>query len=185
MGQNVQFYMPSVIEETDWMKMITRETTETATGSISISGGNDATNFYASFGANRQEGFIETSAFKQYNLRTKISHKINRIFKLNINLAGAASEYNQVEESSTSLKVLRTAREVQPWYGAYDADGSYKKNGVEIVRHNPLMLINEEKWTLKKYHLSGVFNLEITPFEGLSGLLRPVCIPYSTILPKS
>lgn len=32
MGQNVQFYMPSVIEETDWMKMITRETTETATG---------------------------------------------------------------------------------------------------------------------------------------------------------
>ncbi len=166
MGQNVQFYMPSVIEETDWMKMITRETTETATGSISISGGNDATNFYASFGANRQEGFIETSAFKQYNLRTKISHKINRIFKLNINLAGAASEYNQVEESSTSLKVLRTAREVQPWYGAYDADGSYKKNGVEIVRHNPLMLINEEKWTLKKYHLSGVFNLEITPFEG-------------------
>ena len=114
-----------------------------------------------------REGFIETSAFKRYNLRTKISHKINRIFKLNINLAGAASgNIIRSRESSTSLKVLRTAREVQPWYGAYDADGSYKKNGVEIVRHNPLMLINEEKWTLKKYHLSGVFNLEITPFEG-------------------
>lgn len=166
MGQNVQFYMPQTIEETDWVKLITRETTETATGSISISGGNDMTNFYASFGANRQEGFIKTSAFRQYNLRTKVSHKINHIFKLNINLAGAASEYNQVEESSTSLKVLRTAREVQPWYGAFDADGAYKKNGTEIVRHNPVMLVNEEKWTLKKYHLSGIFNLEVTPFKG-------------------
>lgn len=166
MGQNVQFYRPAVIEETDWVKLITRETTETATGSVSISGGNDMTNFYASFGANRQEGFIKTSAFRQYNLRTKVSHKISRIFKLNINLAGAASQYNQVEESSTSLKVLRTAREVQPWYGTYDDNGAYKKNGVEIVRHNPVMLINEEKWTLKKYHLSGIFNLEITPFKG-------------------
>ncbi|WP_363322821.1 SusC/RagA family TonB-linked outer membrane protein [uncultured Muribaculum sp.] len=166
MGQNVQFYRPAVIEETDWVKLITRETTETATGSVSISGGNDMTNFYASFGANRQEGFIKTSAFRQYNLRTKVSHKISRIFKLNINLAGAASQYNQVEERSTSLKVLRTAREEQPWYGPFNEDGTYKKMGTEIARHNPVMLINEEKWTLKKYHLSGIFNLEVTPFKG-------------------
>ncbi|MDE7443485.1 MAG: TonB-dependent receptor plug domain-containing protein, partial [Muribaculaceae bacterium] len=166
MGQNVQFYRPSVIEETDWMKLITRETTKTATGSISMSGGTDNTNFYASFGVNSQEGFIETSAFKQYNLRTKVSHKISRIFKVNINIAGAASQYNQVEESSTSLKVLRTAREEQPWYGVYNEDGSYKVNGTEIVRHNPVMLINEEKWTLNKYHLSGIFSIDVTPFKG-------------------
>lgn len=166
MGRNIQFYRPSVIQETDWVKLITRETTSTATGSISLSGGNDNTTFYASFGINNQEGYIESSAFRQYNLRTKVSHKISRIFKVNINIAGAASRYNKVEESSTSLKVLRTAREEQPWYGAYNADGSYKVNGTEIVRHNPVMLVNEEKWTLDKYHLSGIFSIDITPFKG-------------------
>lgn len=104
-----------------------------------------------------------------------MSHKISRIFKVNINIAGAASRYNKVEESSTSLKVLRTAREEQPWYGAYNADGSYKVNGTEIVRHNPVMLVNEEKWTLDKYHLSGIFSIDITPFKGFKW--TPACKP--------
>lgn len=167
MGGNAVFYRPTDMRQTDWVRLITRETTHYETGSISVTGGNDRTNFYASFAANNQEGYIRNSGFRQYNLRTKVSHKINNIFRLNINIAGAASRYDKVEESSTSLKVLRTAREEQPWYDVYTpGTHNYRVNGTELVRHNPVMLVDEEKWTLDKYHLSGIFSLDITPFRG-------------------
>ena len=147
MGTNLQLYIPSQIQETDWVKEISRKNSKTGAGSISISGGNEKTTFFASLGANTQEGYLNKSKYDQYNMRAKFSHKINSIFKLNMNLAGSASRSDLLEETSTSLKVLRTAREEQPWYSPYKEDGtSYKVNGTDILRHNPLMLINEEDW---------------------------------------
>lgn len=167
MGTNLQLYIPSQIQETDWVKEISRKNSKTGTGSISISGGNEKTTFFASLGANTQEGYLNKSKYDQYNMRAKFSHKINSIFKLNMNLAGSASRSDLLEETSTSLKVLRTAREEQPWYSPYKEDGtSYKVNGTDILRHNPLMLINEEDWVAKKYQLSGVFSIDVTPFKG-------------------
>ena len=167
MGTNLQLYIPSQIQETDWVKEISRKNSKTGAGSISISGGNEKTTFFASLGANTQEGYLNKSKYDQYNMRAKFSHKINSIFKLNMNLAGSASRSDLLEETSTSLKVLRTAREEQPWYSPYKEDGtSYKVNGTDILRHNPLMLINEEDWVAKKYQLSGVFSIDVTPFNG-------------------
>lgn len=166
-GTNLSFYVPSEIQETNWVKEISRRSALTGTGSISVSGGNERTTFFTSLGANMQEGYLNKSKYNQYNLRAKFSQKINNIFKLNMNLAGAASRTSLLEETSTSLKVLRTAREEQPWYGPYKADGAaYKVNGTDILRHNPVMLINEEDWTADKYQLSGIFSVEVTPFKG-------------------
>ena len=167
MGANLQLYVPSQIQETNWVKEISRKNSKTGTGSISISGGNEKTTFFASLGANTQEGYLNKSSYDQYNMRAKFTHKINNLFKLNLNLAGSASRSDLLEETSTSLKVLRTAREEQPWYSPYKEDGtSYKVNGTDILRHNPVMLINEEDWVAKKYQLSGVFSVDVTPFKG-------------------
>lgn len=167
MGTNLQLYIPSHIQETNWIKEISRRNSKTGTGSISVSGGNEKTTFFASLGANTQEGYLNKSKYDQYNMRAKFSHKINSIFKLNMNVAASASRSDLLEETSTSLKVLRTAREEQPWYSPYKEDGtSYKVNGTEILRHNPVMLINEEDWVAKKYQLSGVFSIDVTPFKG-------------------
>ena len=167
MGANLQLYVPSQIQETNWVKEISRKNSKTGTGSISISGGNEKTTFFASLGANTQEGYLNKSSYDQYNMRAKFTHKINNLFKLNMNLAGSASRSDLLEETSTSLKVLRTAREEQPWYSPYKEDGtSYKVNGTDILRHNPVMLINEEDWVAKKYQLSGVFSIDVTPFKG-------------------
>lgn len=166
MGKNLELYIPSQIQETNWVKEISRSASHSANASISLSGGNEKTTFFTSFGANTQEGYLLKSKYSQYNLRAKFSHKINNIFKFNMNLAGALSRTDLLEENSTSLKVLRTAREEQPWYSPYKDDGTYKVNGTDLTRHNPLMLINEEEWSLNKYQLSGIFSLDITPFKG-------------------
>jgi len=81
MGTNLQLYIPSQIQETDWVKEISRKNSKTGAGSISISGGNEKTTFFASLGANTQEGYLNKSKYDQYNMRAKFSHKINSIFK--------------------------------------------------------------------------------------------------------
>jgi len=166
MGTSLELYVPSLLHDTDWVGLIAREHSDMYNASVSLSGGNDKTTFFTSFGANGQEGYLKKTSFDQYNFRAKFSHKISHVFKLNMNLSGSAGKYSYLEEESTSLKVLRTAREEQPWSVPYREDGSYTVNSTELVRHNPSMLVNEETWTLGKYQGSGIVNLEVTPFAG-------------------
>lgn len=167
-GTSLVFYKPlaSEIEETDWTKVVQRENAKTTNYNLSMSGGNDKTTFFTSFGVFKQEGILKTSEYNQYSYRIKLSHKLNSIVQLNTNLSFALTDRDLVEEENSGLKVLRTAREEQPWYSPLKADGDYKVNGTQLIRHNPLMLINEEKWNSKRYEGIGLVSLDVKPFKG-------------------
>lgn len=167
-GQSIVFDIPETIEETDWVSLITNKSSQNIENNVSISGGDTKTSFYLSLGNNIQEGYIKTSKANQYNFRTNLSHRLNSVVKVNFNIGINKKYTRKVEQESSSLKVLRTAREEQPWYGAYDADGNYTVNGGNtIVRHNPVMLVNEEKWTVDGLTGLGNLGFEITPVKGL------------------
>ncbi|QPH39309.1 SusC/RagA family TonB-linked outer membrane protein [Pedobacter endophyticus] len=165
-GNNLSLYIPANIEEFNWVKAIARERSATAQHNINLSGGNDKTTFFTSLGYFKQEGYLKKSALEQYSLRMNLTHKINKYIKFNGNIAATYTPQSLLEETSTSLKILRTAREEQPWYSAYNSSGDYKVNGTQILRHNPVMLQNEETWTRKDYQGIGNFSVDITPFEG-------------------
>lgn len=165
---NLSLYIPPNPANTNWVGEISRALAIDNAASINMSGGNEQTTFYTSFGLMNQEGYINTTSYHQYNARVRLGHRINDYIRLNLNLGGAYSLRNMAEEERTSLKVLRTAREEQPWYVPYNEDGTYKVNGVKILRHNPLMLIYEDDWRLNKYQLSSVASIDVTPFDGLS-----------------
>lgn len=160
------FFIPDRITETDWLDLIQRSVAHSTTASINLSGGNEKTSFFTSLGFNDQQGIINKSGFQQTNLRAKFSHTLNHWFKLNLNLTGSYSRYDKVEESSTSLKIIRTAREEQPWIGAHRDNGSYTVMSTELARHNPLMLINEEDWTVHKKQGVASLSFDITPAKG-------------------
>lgn len=168
LGTSLTFYKPAAneIEETDWTKVVQRNSASIASYNLSVSGGNDKTNVYTSFGIYNQEGILKTTKYNQYSYRLKIGHKLSPIVQLNTNLSLNYTERSLVEEENSGLKVLRTAREEQPWYSPYKADGDYKANGTLLIRHNPIMLINEEKWKTKRYEGVGVISLDIKPFKG-------------------
>lgn len=63
--------------------------------------------------------------------------------------------------------MIRTAREEQPWIGAYREDGGYTVMSTELCRHNPVMLINEEDWTVHKKQGVAALSFDITPIKGL------------------
>lgn len=166
-GTNLTFYKPETIQETDWVSEISRKRALTKSTDINISGGNEKTQFFGSFGYYGQQGILNKSNYEQYNFRFKIAHEINPYLKLNVNLSGSVAPRVLIEENDQGLKVLRNAREEQPWYSPYKADGTYKINGTYIFRHNPVMEINEEEWTRKNYEGLGSISLDITPIKGL------------------
>ena len=152
----------------DWLACISNKFAMRGGATASLEGGNDKTTFYISGGAETQEGYIIKTDFSKYTGRAKFSHKIADWLKLNLNLSGAYSIYNKVEETDGSLKVLRAAREEQPFYGPYNEDGSWRvmtEHG--ICRHNPLNAILEEDYYINKTQLQGTISFDVTPVKGL------------------
>lgn len=160
------FLIPDEIQETDWMSLLERDAAHTTNANINLSGGNKKTTFFASAGFNDQQGIIRKTSFQQTNFRAKFSHTINRIFKANLNLSGSYTKQNLSEESDQSLKIIRSARENQPWIGPYREDGTYNKVSVETLRHNPVMVLDEEDIVNNRFEGMGALNFEITPFAG-------------------
>jgi TonB-linked SusC/RagA family outer membrane protein len=67
---------------TDWQKAIFNNSARRYSHELSLSGGNDKSNFYVSFGIQDQEGIVasDISNFNQKNIRLNSTHKISRIF---------------------------------------------------------------------------------------------------------
>ena len=152
----------------NWLSIISRKFAKRGGATASIEGGNEKTTFYVSAGAETQEGYILKTDFSKYTGRAKFSHAIAPWLKLNLNLSGSFSKYNKVEEQDGSLKILRAAREEQPFYGPYNPDGSWRimtEHG--ICRHNPLNAILEEDYYINKTQLQGTLSFEVSPIKGL------------------
>ena len=160
--------LPNELADFDWIAAVSRKFAHRANGTASIEGGDDKTTFYVSAGAEHQQGYIIKTDFSKYTGRAKFSHKIAEWIKLNLNLSGSFAKYNKVEETDGSLKVLRAAREEQPFYTPYNPDGSYRVMSTHgIARHNPLNAILEEDYYVNKTQLQGTISFDVTPIKGL------------------
>lgn len=69
---------------TDWQDVIFNDSAIRTSHEINVSGGNDVSTFYASFGLSDQEGIVmsEVSSFNRKNIRLNSTHKISDIFKV-------------------------------------------------------------------------------------------------------
>ena len=82
-GGNVIFSnLGSLGKGTDWQKAIFNNNANRYSHEVSVSGGNDKSNFYFSFGIQDQQGIVATdiSNFNQKNIRLNSTHKISKIF---------------------------------------------------------------------------------------------------------
>lgn len=166
-AEPLSFFIPTKIEDTNWLDVIQRDVAHTTTVGLNIAGGSKKTSFFVSYGLNNQQGILKKSDANQSNIRAKFSHEINRMLTLNLNISGSYTRYHLSEATSSTLKTIRTAREEQPWVGPFQENGDYTQHGYHLVRHNPLMIINEEGNVNNK--LQGVLSTsaDFTPIKGL------------------
>lgn len=148
--------------DTNWLDEITHNGLQT-NHQLTISGGNDRTLFYASGGYYKQEGAIINTGYERYNLRTNISHQVNKRIHVDANIALSTSDTRRATGDNNIFSPWINALSVSPDFSIYDADGNY--GNVNNSRRNPVQLIKEEPQSSKKYralvNLKG--SLEIHP----------------------
>ncbi|MCR5519951.1 MAG: TonB-dependent receptor [Bacteroidales bacterium] len=160
-------YVPNNLIDYDWMAAVSRKIALKSGANASVSGGSENTRFFVSAGYEGEEGYLKTTGFQKYTGRAKFSHDITKWLELNVNTSIAYAHYDKVEETDGSLKILRAAREEQPWYPATHEDGSWRvMSSGGLARHNPLMIIEEEDYYIDKYQLQGTVSAVFKPFKG-------------------
>ncbi|WP_422354012.1 SusC/RagA family TonB-linked outer membrane protein [Roseivirga pacifica] len=78
-GNGVIFENPAALGEgTDWQDVIFNDNARRQSHEVSVSGGNDVSTFYLSFGYLQQEGIVATdiSEYERYNVRINSTHKL-------------------------------------------------------------------------------------------------------------
>ncbi|HXS58812.1 MAG TPA: TonB-dependent receptor [Hanamia sp.] len=149
---------------TNWLDQVTRKGNQQQYN-LSLSGGNDKTQFYASGGYFDQGGTTIATYFKRYNgsisLSTKVSDKI--VFKAGIN--GSASTQLSPPGSAAYASPVSGSFFLQPWFSPYNADGTFRYNDPEGQfpegsQFNPVLLAAWNKSTAKQMELRGYVSAE-------------------------
>ncbi|HYK47838.1 MAG TPA: TonB-dependent receptor [Parafilimonas sp.] len=110
---------------TDWYNVVT-QTGNQSQFNVSLSGGNEKTQFYTSAGYLDQVGTVITSDFKRYNGSISLTHKPNTKFTLTTGINGSYSRQHTPTNSGNFSNPVIGSYFLVPWYSPYNDDGSLR-----------------------------------------------------------
>ena len=145
---------------TNWYDLVTRSGSQQQYN-LSMTGGNDKTQFYVSGGYFRQVGTTLATDFDRYNGSVSITHKASNKFTLNAVINGAATKQSTPTNGGTFANPVLASYFLLPWYSPYNADGTYKYDDPEGQFSNnggifnPLIQADWNKNTTRQYQLRG------------------------------
>lgn len=91
--------------ETDWNNLIFAKTSPQSSHNITVSGGNDKTQYFVSFGALYQEGFFKSGDlnYHKYNITSNLTTEVYRGLKLSLNINAMTDKQNNPYCTSTDI----------------------------------------------------------------------------------
>lgn len=116
---------------TDWWDETVNGRGITEQHNLSVSGGNDKTRYFLSFGYLNQDGLLKTSNFNSYNLRSNIDSQLTENLSISVDLAGRKE--SRLQSALGSGTVFLHIDQALPTYPAYFpeiADGALGWNGL-------------------------------------------------------
>ena len=96
---------------------------------VSVSGGNEKSDYFISLGYLKDESYVIESDFERYSARVNVNSKLRKWIKVGANLAYAHTKQNSIlEGSSLASSAFATARSWEPVFPVYarDAEGKIK-----------------------------------------------------------
>jgi TonB-dependent starch-binding outer membrane protein SusC len=126
---------------------------------ISLSGGNEKTNFFVSGGLQDEDGTIKNTGFKRYSIRANVDHKISNKIKVSLNTnyvktnnqRGFTGNQNNTGGSlGYAIAYTRSYRDLKP-----DANGNYPDN--PDFNDNPFAIrdLAENNQTINRFITAG------------------------------
>lgn len=107
---------------TDWFRYMQREWAPTYSADLSITGGNEKTNYYISGSMYRQDGVARQSYYERYNVRTNIESKVKDWMTVGANISLYTDARQSNENYGDSYLMGGLAYFIAPMYSPYYDD---------------------------------------------------------------
>lgn len=136
---------------------------------LSISGGNDDTKYFASFGFMKNEGILKNTDFQRLTGRVRIDHQINNWLSLSAGLTFAKGNSHELPNGNVFFSPTNSINITNNIYNinARDAAGNYQ--AVErLSRLNPLSIVDGIKNTQETNRTIANVQLTAHPFKGMT-----------------
>jgi len=158
---------PDTLANYDWQDIMFR-TAVMENYDLSISGGNENSQFLVSGNIMRQDGILENSGYKKYNFRIVSDHKLNKYFKVGeiVNFTQSHNEgFDEWVFQSEFNTPITGILKMYPYVPPYDVNGNWSisPNG----ENNPVVatdVLNRQK---NNYTVDGNAYIDFTPIKGL------------------
>jgi TonB-linked SusC/RagA family outer membrane protein len=146
---------------------------------LTVSGSTAMTNYFLSIGYSDQAGMVRTNTFKRKNARLNIDQKVNDYIKIGANIS-YTNGYNQAPQITSDYATGTAARlafVLPPVLPVYKNDGTLNiyQAGIggmgepfgNLGYPNPVVVLNENKFTTETNRLLATLYGTLTPFKGL------------------
>jgi TonB-linked SusC/RagA family outer membrane protein len=170
--------LANTLSNVNWLKEILKPA-QISNANLSLSGGNETSNYIVSGNYFSQDGLIQNSSFNRFNLRTAISSTPSKYFKLGTNINLSYSKTRSVGTSGDgyvgAASVVRYALFRTPGTPVYNANGQF----VDLPKQdptlgnflgdgiNPVALANATNDNTYGYTVLGDAYAEVDPIKGL------------------
>ncbi|WP_200978260.1 TonB-dependent receptor [Echinicola sp. 20G] len=143
--------MPS----TDWLDWVTRNAL-VSNVNMSFSTGTKKTKLFISGGFLDQQGVIETNEYKKYNGKVNVSHQATDWLKVGVNTNLSFSRNHRIPNGDYGSSIFLRSMGQRPYDRPFKPNGDYYVGGTEeLVYHNNVQILNEQKTKLDNYRLLG------------------------------
>jgi len=154
---------------TDWQKLVYQHGI-TTNNQLSLSGGNESTQYGLGSGYYSEQGIIPNQKFERYSLRTTLDHQINRHLKVGINSLNTLTITNTPGGAGVPGNLLR----MSPLTSPYNPDGTVNLNplfgSVDAAFVTPLTLKTRKDAILNRARGLRTFNSLYGEWSIISGL---------------
>ncbi|MBA4850806.1 SusC/RagA family TonB-linked outer membrane protein [Emticicia sp. BO119] len=135
---------------------------------VSISGGTDKTQYFASLSYMKNEGIIKGTDFNRYGVRARVDQRLANWAKMSVGLSYTNSFSNEKANGNVFYSPINSVNITNNIYDITVRDAAGNLQAVEPTRVNPLTTIEAMKFTQAVNRTVNDFQLNLTPFKGFS-----------------
>jgi TonB-linked SusC/RagA family outer membrane protein len=135
---------------------------------LSVSGGNDRTQYYASLSYTKNQGIIQGTDFQRYGLRVRLEQRLASWAKISAGITYNNSFSNEKPNGNVFYSPINSVNITNNIYDITKRDAAGNLMAVEPTRVNPLTVTEEMKFTQAVNRTVNDVQLNLTPLKGLN-----------------
>jgi TonB-linked SusC/RagA family outer membrane protein len=134
---------------------------------LSLTGGNDKTQYFASFGYYDNDGIIKNTNYKKYTGRLNLDHMLNSWAKFSAGLSYTYGISKDMPNGNNFFNPISSIFIIDNVWDLTERDANGNLKQVERVRVNPLSIIETFKINQRTNRTIANARLELFPIKGL------------------